>query len=374
MRYILMVAGISPHNKKFSFVAGNFIPAIFLLSPYSNIMYLIQSSKEDKSTNDVLDWIFFLKNNQEIRRFNDSVPIEHFTFRLSDNDEKININRNNVKSQDVSSFWYRRGMFSFPISLQEINNPVFKKIVLDVYDNFSREMEHISNCLYYILRKKGDINIFQENFTNKIANLSLAKEAGIHIPDVLITNDLSELLQFSADHKNLITKDIEMNMLKADYDENYRIMIGAGIQILSQEDIIIMMEKYKYPRSAEPAFYQQYIEKKYELRIFYLKGKFYTMAIFSQANEKTKIDFRNYDTERPNRCIPYKLPQEIEDKLRHFMQSIDMNCGSIDMIYTPEKEYVFLEVNPVGQFQWLSRNCNYDIEREIALELIKEKP
>src|SRR5690606_13210058 len=92
--------------------------------------------------------------------------------------------------------------------------------------------------------------------------------------------------------------------------------------------------------------YQNYIYKKYELRIFYLKGQFYSMAIFSQQNEKTKIDFSNYDRNRPNRFVPYKLPQKVEKKLHKFMRSINMNCGSIDMIYTPKGEYVFLEVNP----------------------------
>lgn len=55
------------------------------------------------------------------------------------------------------------------------------------------------------------------------------------------------------------------------------------------------------------------------------------------------------------------------------MKDIDMNCGSIDMIYSPEGEYIFLEVNPVGQFQWLSKSCNYDIERQIAFDLLKEE-
>ena len=48
-----------------------------------------------------------------------------------------------------------------------------------------------------------------------------------------------------------------------------------------------------------------------------------------------------------------------------------INTGSIDLIYSLSNEYVFLEVNPQGQFDWLSKNCNYYIEKDIA-ELLKK--
>jgi hypothetical protein len=41
----------------------------------------------------------------------------------------------------------------------------------------------------------------------------------------------------------------------------------------------------------------------------------------------------------------------------------------VDLIYTPDGEYVFLEVNPMGQFHWLSENCNYYLEEFIANQL-----
>jgi D-alanine-D-alanine ligase-like ATP-grasp enzyme len=48
------------------------------------------------------------------------------------------------------------------------------------------------------------------------------------------------------------------------------------------------------------------------------------------------------------------------------MNKLDLNCGSIDMIVTPKNEYVFLEVNPVGQFGMVSYPCNYNLEKKIA--------
>lgn len=41
------------------------------------------------------------------------------------------------------------------------------------------------------------------------------------------------------------------------------------------------------------------------------------------------------------------------------------------MIVTPDDEYVFLEVNPVGQYDYVGKRCNYQLDKEIALTLIK---
>lgn len=48
------------------------------------------------------------------------------------------------------------------------------------------------------------------------------------------------------------------------------------------------------------------------------------------------------------------------------MTKVEMNSGSIDMIVTLNNNYVFLEVNPVGQFWQVSYLCNYYLEKKIA--------
>jgi glutathione synthase/RimK-type ligase-like ATP-grasp enzyme len=90
------------------------------------------------------------------------------------------------------------------------------------------------------------------------------------------------------------------------------------------------------------------------------------MSIFSQNDEQTKVDFRDYNIERPNRTVPYKLPKDIEDKLSLFMSRMELDTGSIDIIVTPDMEYVFLEVNPVGQYGMTSLPCNYYLDEKIA--------
>jgi hypothetical protein len=95
------------------------------------------------------------------------------------------------------------------------------------------------------------------------------------------------------------------------------------------------------------------------------------MAIFSQGDRQTEVDFRRYNRTRPNRAVPYRLPGDIVGKLRTLMGSLGMDTGSQDLIRTPDGRHVFLEVNPAGQFGMVSHRCNYHLEKRMAEYLIE---
>jgi glutathione synthase/RimK-type ligase-like ATP-grasp enzyme len=124
------------------------------------------------------------------------------------------------------------------------------------------------------------------------------------------------------------------------------------------------------PETFFPSMVQKQVDKIYELRVFYLEGKFYAMAIFSQESAATGVDNRkNFEAEFPPRRVPYLLPQKVKGQLKQLMKKLKLNTGSIDILVTPNNEYVFLEVNPVGQFGMVSQPCNYYLEKRIAERL-----
>lgn len=58
----------------------------------------------------------------------------------------------------------------------------------------------------------------------------------------------------------------------------------------------------------------------------------------------------------------FELPELVEAALQRMMRSFEINFASIDMIVTPKEEFVFLDLNPNGQWLWL--------EEEIGLPLV----
>jgi glutathione synthase/RimK-type ligase-like ATP-grasp enzyme len=49
-----------------------------------------------------------------------------------------------------------------------------------------------------------------------------------------------------------------------------------------------------------------------------------------------------------------------------FMAYFGLNYGAIDIIVTTDDRYVFLEVNPVGEFFWLELYAGLPISHAIA--------
>lgn len=97
------------------------------------------------------------------------------------------------------------------------------------------------------------------------------------------------------------------------------------------------------------------------------------MAIFSQSDSRTSVDFRHYRPDKPNRRVPFDLPIDLENKLKQLMSIMNLESGSIDLICDNSNRYVFLEVNPVGQFGMISDPCNYYLEKKIAEYLVQKK-
>ena len=309
-------------------------------------MILILSSLADQTTNNVIDWfkIVYLRINKENYIIKLSLSPNYaniFSQQLVVSNNQLNIN-------EITAYWYRRDDFSLGIA---INNNFLTE------QNLDNEWYKLKDFMHYYFESKNSIGSFnKEKIQNKLTCLSLAQKMGLQIPPTLVTTNKSDLLAFIQQQGECITKSIS-NMFQIKRPDFFQVI---GTQIIT-DDLID-----KLGDSFFPTLIQKRIEKAFELRIFYLKGVFYSMAIFSQSDERTSLDYRDYNRVKPNRNIPYILPNDIELKLKLLMDKLELNTGSIDIMVTPENEYVFLEVNPTGQFGWLSQNCNYYLEEKIA--------
>jgi hypothetical protein len=121
-----------------------------------------------------------------------------------------------------------------------------------------------------------------------------------------------------------------------------------------------------------PSIFQPYVAKEFELRIVVVGKKLFACAIHSQQSVRSREDWRRYDLEHtPHE--PYTLPDDIATKLLLLMERLGLVFGSIDMIVTPSGEYIFLEVNPNGQFDWIAKLTGMPIYEHLAAMLIAGK-
>lgn len=313
----------------------------------------------ETSTEDIFQWLEFFKEN--VRRINGEDLIDEFQSNI--NSQEFHINQEKINVNEVKVIFYRR-YASFSDVLK-----IFQK---DSYGDakFSNKVErHLANehskiydfWLSHFTDSVKVSSFLQEKELNKLVVLKIAEKVGLKIPDTFIINRKERLEEFLKIHDEYVTKPVSECQFFIDGQVHYKMLT----EIVSKKNLAEIPEKFF------PSCIQEKIVKKYEIRTFFINDTCYSMAIFSQQNENTSVDFRNYDLEKPNRTVPYCLPYEIEVKIVNLMKEVGLTTGSIDLIKSITEEYVFLEINPNGQFGMTSYPCNYYLEKIIAENLIE---
>ena len=309
-------------------------------------MIYIISAHLDGSTSDIIEWLFKFK--KKFLRINDIIVLKKITglFPIKFSNHSINLTR--VKEQaELPTIWFRKLSGYGYISNQYIQ---------DYYKNESE------NLLEFLLKSKECFKkIIGMPVTgtsiNKLEILSIAQKYGLLIPATIITNSKRDLKSFYKEYGKIIIKPIS---------EAFTGEIN-GKFMFSYTKLVKRKIIDSLPKTFSTSLFQQCIEKEFDIRIFYLDGNLYPMAVFSQSSHKTEIDFRRYNFLNPNRYVPYKLPKDMEEKLLLFMKEYKFEASSVDMVKCKNTgKYYFLEVNPYGEFRMVSSPCNYYLEKKIA--------
>lgn len=326
-------------------------------------MVLIVSNESDHSTANVIDWLYHYKqswlrlNGEDILNY--SFPLEFQSSKTS-----INVGGNMIDIDKLQSIWYRRDATPVIPTLKPISDMPFSP---DMHNYLKRESTFAKIGIYNFLQENiRPLGIYDSHSLNKITCLLLAKNCGLDTPSTLITTSKQAVKKLKLDFNRIITKAITNGFdLELKNEGNIEHYINYTEEVT--ENLLDAM-----PDTFFPSLFQELIEKELEVRTFFLGGKCYSMAIFSQLDVQTTVDYRKYSKEKNTRSVPYKLPDEIESKISNLMDKLSLNIGSLDIILSKDGRHFFLEVNPVGQYWTHSVICNYYLDKKIAEFLIKK--
>lgn len=325
-------------------------------------MILIFSTSADPSTLDVLRWIHHLSNAKVVRINADVTYDVDLTF--AGDDFSVRLDDEAFRLADVSSAWLRKGDFWFKGLFPPVTVPASSRLTEHLSRKLQQENRTLRDHFHYVLRKRCAVLGSANGSTpNKLIVLELARELGLQTPPFSVSTSRQHAQGLVESGRGHVSKALSDGLYLFDAAESkagyftYTEMVGPH----SLEGVGERMA---------PSFFQHYIEKRFELRVFFLDQAFYTVAIFSQNDSQTKVDYRKYNPTSPNRVIPFQLPPNLETKLSQLAAALGLNTGSFDMIVDTQGQFYLLEVNPVGQFGNHSESCNLSIERRIAERLL----
>ena len=328
---------------------------------------LILTQKEDESTNDVMDWLNYFGVKTIRINFDEICTEDIIDINLNQANMilKLKVNNQIIDVDKIDSYWYRRGGVNLKKHQFDDENDcsIPKDSINEAIHNLKLEKKEILYIIHYILESKisRKIGSFFKSSVVKFEVLHKAALHGILTPSTYILNSKEGLIEH-LNEKPMITKGIRegIRFNKKSYG------LYSFTSEVKSEDL------NQIPNTFFPSLIQEKLDKEYEIRSTFFNNQFYSMAILSQNDEQTKVDFRNYNHKKPNRLIPYEIPKDIKEKLSSLFKSLDLNFGSFDLVKTRTNQYVFLEVNPVGQFGMVTDPMNYKLEKEIAKFLAYE--
>jgi MvdC family ATP-grasp ribosomal peptide maturase len=197
---------------------------------------------------------------------------------------------------------------------------------------------------------------------NKQRQLRLAARAGLRVPRTLVTNDPAEAQQFFAEAEGQMVAKL-LRPLNASMDAVPPFVYTNRVR----EEDLHCAETLRH----SPMVFQELIPKACELRVAWVAGKAFAGALDASGTSRGQVDWRRA-AGSDCRWQKAQLPAQVSSGLRTLMSELELVCGAVDLIYTPAGEYVFLEVNPSGEWGMLERDLGLPISEAIAEALLED--
>jgi len=186
---------------------------------------------------------------------------------------------------------------------------------------------------------------------HKPYQLAVAQSLGLEIPQTMMTSDPEEVRAFWRQcDGDVIYK--QFLALPEAWSETRRL----GEAETKVGDAAIRLA---------PVIFQQRVAAVADLRVTIIGDEVFAAA----------VDVRDlaYDVDvRMNlnaNYVAHELPDDVADKLRAMMRRLGLVYGAIDLRLTAEGRYVFLEINPAGQFLYIEQATGQQITAALAAHL-----
>ena len=196
----------------------------------------------------------------------------------------------------------------------------------------------------------------------KAEQLVLAEQLGFVVPPTLITNSPREALDFLNRHDGrVISKVLNSSAFSAHLPQ-----LARYTEFVERRDLVSLRRVQRCP-----VVFQAYVPKRVELRVTLVGTRVFAAEIDSQRSRYSRVDWRHNDLN----CTPYRphqLPAEVQDRCLALLRRFGLRYGAIDLIQRPDGEYVFLELNPNGQFSWIESLTGLPISEALADLLLEQ--
>lgn len=266
----------------------------------------------------------------------------NFTYINGCADLFFDISGQTIGTDDVTAVWYWKPLL--PKALRTIQPPEHQTFIY-------RQFLAMWRSLVGFLSDRVWVNDYYKllEAEHKPYQIKVATEIGLNVPDTTVTSNPERAVEFWEHCK----KQMIIKALMLSPTENSMIFTNKVT-----EELMSKISRIK----SSPVILQKLIPRKYELRITVVGEEIFPALVESESN----LDWRR----KKIKLRPHQLPKNVEEDCFSLVKKLGLKYGCIDMIVTPDDQYIFLEINPNGQWFFVECQTGMQIGKAIAHLLV----
>jgi len=245
----------------------------------------------------------------------------------------------------VQTVWYRRPRL-----------PKMNGLIVDGDRSFANgEWSAAIDGLWAACRARFVSDATCQRRASKPRQLQIAKEVGLTIPDTLVTSSIADAREFVERHDGGVIH----KALTAPSDRFLATKRWSDADAAALEDLPLA-----------PTIFQEEIRGSVDLRITMIGSRFFAADFPTTALESHDAHWVDNRLSLDLGYGLHALPPTVEAGLGRLFERLGLSFGTIDMKIDASGEYVFLEVNPQGQFLYVEILTGLPLARTLAEFLI----
>lgn len=187
----------------------------------------------------------------------------------------------------------------------------------------------------------------------KPLQLKLAAACGLRVPRTLLTNDAAQARDLAGQLCGpMLYKPLSAPSIRTGAELSLIYATRVDGTALDGDDIGLTAH-----------LFQESIPKKHDVRLTVVDEQFFAAAIHADSDD-AHIDWRSdYGALRYEKV---GTPDNVRRAVVALLRRLDLPFGAFDFTVTPEDEWVFLELNPNGQWGWIEDHTGLPITSAIA--------
>lgn len=312
----------------------------------NDIEYLIISSSIDYST-DLVCLELRERKKRYLRLNRDKFGEYEILFSLQNREMTIKLDKSSytVGNDILKGIFFRAPVFLRSHKKYNVNEQLYRS----QWSSFIRNLIVFDKARWI----NHPVNTYRAE--NKLYQLQCAQKVGLPTPQTFVGNMLPEDITPA---KKYIVKSLDTALFYDESQEYFTYSSVVGGNELVESNI-----------KDAPIILQEFLEDKRDIRVTVVGNKLFPVGI-TKNGENIYGDWRKNAKE----FLQYKpelLPDDISNGIMKLMNELGLSFGGVDLAFSNGK-YYFIEVNPTGEWGWLSQYGAIPLEKAIVNELVGE--